>query len=240
MIGSIGGIEVVNPIAFDDQYLKPDGFPKGRIHLGSYDAMVFARIRKNLIGGDFDRSANQQRVLRGIQGKVRAKAHVPGFIERGVLSVMQHLHTDLPPAELFRLAQAMAHVEPSKITNCVIQGGIGNIGGASVVIPNVTRRAASATRPARTPRSSTAELGGRSPSKPNGRPRQDSNLRLLVPETSALSPELRRQCCPRRGAATDCATDPTVRLGRRRISPGCPRQPISVQPTSRVADTLGR
>ena len=25
---------------------------------------------------------------------------------------MQHLHTDLPPAELFRLAQAMAQVEP--------------------------------------------------------------------------------------------------------------------------------
>ncbi len=139
MIGDIGGIEVVNPIAFDDQYLKPGGFPKGRIHLGSYDAMVFARIRHNLIGGDFDRSANQQRVLRGIQGKVRAKAHIPGFIERGVFSVMQHLHTDLSPAELFRLAQAMAHVEPSKITNCVIQGGIGNIGGASVVIPNVTQ-----------------------------------------------------------------------------------------------------
>jgi polyisoprenyl-teichoic acid--peptidoglycan teichoic acid transferase len=77
-------------------------------------------------------------VLRGIQGKVRAKAHVPGFIERGVLSVMQHLDTDLSPAELFRLAQAMAQVEPSKITNCVIRGGIGNVGGASVVIPSVT------------------------------------------------------------------------------------------------------
>jgi len=137
MIQDIGGIEVSNPIAFDDTYLKPEGFPRGRIHLGGYDAMAFSRIRHNLIRGDFDRSANQQRVLRGIQAKVRARAHVPGFIERGVLSVMEHLYTDLSPAELFRLAQAVAHVDPHKITTCVVQGGIGNVGGASVVLPSV-------------------------------------------------------------------------------------------------------
>ncbi len=77
--------------------------------------------------------------LRGIQAKVAARAHVPGFIERGVLSVMQHLYTDLSPAELFRLAQAVAHVDRSKITTCVVQGGIGNIGGASVVLPSVAQ-----------------------------------------------------------------------------------------------------
>ena len=97
--------------------------------------MAFARIRHNLARGDFDRSANQQRVLRGIQAKVRARAADPGFIERGVLSVLAHLRTDLPPTELFRLAQAMAHVDPAKITSCVVQGGIGNVGGASVVLP---------------------------------------------------------------------------------------------------------
>jgi len=137
MIKDIGGIDVDNPIAFDDTYLKPQGFPAGRIHLGGYDAMAFSRIRHNLLRGDFDRSANQERVLRGIQAKVRAKADVPGFIERGVLSVMAHLYTDLPPAELFRLAEAMAQVDPQKITSCVVQGGIGDIGGASVVLPYV-------------------------------------------------------------------------------------------------------
>jgi LCP family protein required for cell wall assembly len=137
MIQDIGGIDVNNPVAFDDTYLKPQGFPRGRIHLGGYDAMAFSRIRHNLLRGDFDRSANQQRVLRGIQARVRDKADDPGFIERGVLSVMAHMYTDLPPAELFKLAQAMAQVEPKKITSCVVQGGIGNIGGASVVLPYV-------------------------------------------------------------------------------------------------------
>ena len=135
MVNSIGGIDVHNPVAFDDTYLKPGGFKAGRIHLGGYDAMAFSRIRHNLLRGDFDRSANQERVLRGIQAKVRARADQRGFMERGVLSVMAHLHTDLPPAELFRLAQAMARVEPAKITSCVVQGSIGSIGGASVVLP---------------------------------------------------------------------------------------------------------
>ncbi len=135
MVRQIGGIDIRNPRAFSDTYLKPQGFRAGRIHLNGYDAMAFSRIRHDLPRGDFDRSANQQRVLRGIQARVRAQASVPGFMERGVVSVMQHMHTDLGPAELFRLAQAMAQVEPSKITSCVVQGGIGNIGGASVVLP---------------------------------------------------------------------------------------------------------
>jgi LCP family protein required for cell wall assembly len=135
MVKDIGGIEVGNPRAFSDPYLKPGGFDAGRIHLGGYDAMAFARIRHNLARGDFDRSANQQRVLRGIQARVRARAAVPGFLERGVMTVLAHLRTDLSPAQLFRLAQAMAQVDPAKITGCVVQGSIGNVGGASVVLP---------------------------------------------------------------------------------------------------------
>jgi LCP family protein required for cell wall assembly len=135
MIDDIGGITVRNPTRFSDDNLKPKGFPTGRLKLNGYDAMAFSRIRKTLIGGDFDRSANQQRVLRGIQGAIRARADQPGFMERGVLTVLEHMHTDVPPAELFRIAQAVAQVDPSKITSCVVQGGIGNIGGASVVLP---------------------------------------------------------------------------------------------------------
>ncbi|WP_243058222.1 LCP family protein [Nocardioides sp. SR21] len=135
MIDEIGGITVRNPVAFDDPYLKAKGFPAGKIHLGGYDAMAFARIRHNLIRGDFDRSANQQRVLRGIQARIHERAAAPGFIDRGVLTVMQHLSTNLSPAELYKLAQAVAHVEPGKVTTCVVQGSIGNVGGASVVLP---------------------------------------------------------------------------------------------------------
>lgn len=139
LVDSIGGIEVRNPRAFSDVYLKPKGFRPGRIHLDGYAAMAFSRIRKTLPGGDFDRSANQQRTLRGIQAKVRARADEPGFLERGVLTVMAKMHTNVAPGELFRLAEAVAQVEPSRITTCVVQGGIGNVGGASVVIPSISQ-----------------------------------------------------------------------------------------------------
>ncbi|MCD4534393.1 LCP family protein [Nocardioides sp. cx-169] len=139
MVDDIGGIDVRNPRAFSDVDLKADGFKAGKVHLNGYGAMAFARIRKTLPGGDFDRSANQQRVLRGIHGTIRAKAGRPGFIEGGVQSVMEHMHTDLPPGELFALAQAVAQVEPGKITGCVVQGAIGNVGGASVVLPYVAQ-----------------------------------------------------------------------------------------------------
>ena len=57
--------------AFYDPYLKKEGFKQGRIHLDGYNAMAFSRIRKGLAGGDFDRSANQQRTLRGIHARIR-------------------------------------------------------------------------------------------------------------------------------------------------------------------------
>ena len=116
MVDDIGGIDVDNPRPFSDPYLKPKGFQAGRIHLNGYGAMAFSRIRKTLPGGDFDRSANQQRILRGIQAKIRADAaDEPGFIERGRDDgAAAHGTPTCRPAELFRLAQAVAQVEPGE------------------------------------------------------------------------------------------------------------------------------
>jgi LCP family protein required for cell wall assembly len=148
MINDIGGISVVNPRAFKDPYLKKDGFRRGRIRLDGYSAMAFSRIRKELPGGDFDRSANQQRTLRGIHARVRERADQPGFIERGVMTVLRHTATNASPAELFEIAQAVAQVDPRKITTCVISGRIGSVGAASVVFPDVAmaRRIGAAAR----------------------------------------------------------------------------------------------
>jgi polyisoprenyl-teichoic acid--peptidoglycan teichoic acid transferase len=137
MIASIGGVDVDNPIAFSDEYLKPKGFPEGHIHLNGYDALAFSRIRHALLRGDFDRSANQDRVLAAIQRKVRERSDQPGFMEREIAEAMHDMATNASPAELFRLARAVADIKPSKVTSCVLQGGIGDIGGASVVLPYV-------------------------------------------------------------------------------------------------------
>jgi len=139
MVNDIGGIYVGNPRPFNDQYLKPKGFAKGHIKLDGYNAMAFARIRKSLAGGDFDRSANQQRVLRGIQARIATKADQPGFLERGVMTVMRNMDTNVGPAELFGLAEVVAQVDPRKVRTCVVQGSFGNVGGASIIFPNVAQ-----------------------------------------------------------------------------------------------------
>jgi LCP family protein required for cell wall assembly len=140
MVHWLGGIDIRNPTAFSDSSLKPKGFKAGRIHLSGYDAVAYSRIRHTLPRGDFDRSAHQEIVLKAIQAKVRANAAKPGFIERGVLDAMSHMYTNLPPIELFRLAQVMAQVDPSKVRSCVVQGGIGvSSGGASIVLPYVAQ-----------------------------------------------------------------------------------------------------
>ena len=140
MVRWLGGIDIRNPAFFSDDPLKRVGFKKGRIHLDGYDAMAYSRIRHTLPRGDFDRSAHQEIVLKGIQAKVHANADKPGFIEHGVLDAMRHMYTNLPPIELFRLAQVMSQVDPSKMRSCVVQGGIGvSSGGASIVLPYVAQ-----------------------------------------------------------------------------------------------------
>lgn len=139
MIDDIGGIHVHNPRSFYDPNLKKEGFRVGRIRLGGYDAMAFSRIRKGLPNGDFGRSANQQRTLRGIHARIRAQANRPGFIERGVMTVLEHTDTNASPGELFEIAQAIAQVRPDRITTCVVQGSLGWAGSQSVVYPYVSQ-----------------------------------------------------------------------------------------------------
>ena len=135
MINSIGGVYVHNPVAFSDPYLKEQGFERGKIRLGGYTALAYARVRKGLAGGDFDRSANQQRILRGIHAKIREKAGTRGFLERGVLSAVANMETNVSPAVLYRIAHAISTLQARKFSTCVVQGAIGNVGGASVVLP---------------------------------------------------------------------------------------------------------
>ena len=136
MVGEIGRIPVDNPYPFADVNLRPEGFEAGRIELGKYGALSYARIRKGLKDGDFGRSANQQRVMRGIHATIVEKRKHAGFIEKGALAVLKHTHTDASPTQIFKIAQAVAQVEAKKITTCVLPGSLGNAGAASVVFPD--------------------------------------------------------------------------------------------------------
>ena len=112
---------------------------QGANRLNGWQALFFGRARHFLPRGDFDRSANQQELLRGIVREIRAKQDEPGFMEKGALAVMRHLYTDLPPSELYRLGQAATGIDPSRLKGCVLNGSFGTIGGASIIFPDTAQ-----------------------------------------------------------------------------------------------------
>ena len=136
MVRTIGGVTVNSRLAFTDDVMV-GSITRGRNRLGALEALFFGRARHHLPRGDFDRSANQQELLRGILRQVRSRADRPGFMERSVFAVLRHLETDLPPVELYRLAHAAATVQPSRLQGCVVRGSYGVVGSASVVFPDL-------------------------------------------------------------------------------------------------------
>jgi LCP family protein required for cell wall assembly len=138
MVRAIGGVTVHSKFSFSDP-IRPRGYHRGVNKLNPFQALIFGRVRHPLPRGDFDRSANQQELLRSILRKVRAHQQQPGFMERGVLASVKNMNTDLAPSELYRLAQAVTAIKPGKLKGCVVQGPTGNAGGASVVFASVAQ-----------------------------------------------------------------------------------------------------
>lgn len=137
MVDRIGGVTVRSKYAFSDP-LRPRGYRVGKNKLNGIQTLVFSRTRKAFPGGDFDRSANQQRTLVGILNQVRANQDRPGFMERSVMGVLENLDTpNVGPAEVYRLAQAASRVKPHKFRTCVVGGSTGYVGAASVVFANI-------------------------------------------------------------------------------------------------------
>lgn len=137
MITRIGGVTVSSQYAFSDP-VRPRGYRVGKNRLNAEQALWFARARKPFPRGDFDRSANQQRTLVGILNQVRRNTDRPGFMERGVLAVLNNLYTpNVGPAELYQLAHAASRVNPNEFRTCVVGGGSGMAGAASVVFVNI-------------------------------------------------------------------------------------------------------
>ena len=146
MVDAIGGVTVQSKYAFYDP-LRPRGYRVGKNKLNGIQTLVFSRTRKAFPGGDFDRSANQQRTLVGILNQVRRNADKPGFMERGVMTALNNLDTpNVGPVELYRLAQAAARVNPNKFSTCVVRGGTGFVGSASVVFADIGQARSIANR----------------------------------------------------------------------------------------------
>ncbi|MEP6667285.1 MAG: LCP family protein [Nocardioidaceae bacterium] len=134
MVGGINGIRVRVTHFMDDQ---GQVFHPGMTELSGLEALAFARIRHGLPRGDFDRSYDQGQLLRGGLATVLSKLGRPGFLERSLERFAKFTDTNVGPIELYRLAHTVLQVDPKLVKVCVLTGGTGFAGSASVVFPNV-------------------------------------------------------------------------------------------------------
>ena len=107
---------------------------KGKRNLTGGQALAYARARKTLPGGDFDRSRHQgQLLLGGLTTYQRQVAEDPAKVLTWLGIIRDEVKTDLPFPELLRLALLATDVPASGIKNIPVPSVAGSAGGASVV-----------------------------------------------------------------------------------------------------------
>jgi LCP family protein required for cell wall assembly len=141
VVGMAGFVDMAETVGVvdvhsDTRFYDPEfdlRVQRGTNQFDPEEALSFSRSRRELAGGDFARSANQQQVMLGILKAMRAQEDDEGFIETGALAALGAMTTDLAPNRLYRLAQAVTRVEPGEVTVCVVQGEPDEEFGASIV-----------------------------------------------------------------------------------------------------------
>ena len=133
IVNKVGGVQVNVDMNLRDHFAGAF-LDKGRRKLKGRQALAYARARKTLPGGDFDRSRHQGQLLLGGLGTFqRQVAENPARVLTWLGVLRDEVRTDVPFPELLRLALLATRVPPSSIRNVPVPGAAGMAGGASVV-----------------------------------------------------------------------------------------------------------
>lgn len=135
MVDRIGGLTVTVDVPMHDSASGSD-FEPGPVVLDGGDALAFSRDRK-VPSGDFLRSKHQGDLLLAALERSIESAKEKGALELALTFLLDDTITDVPPHEVFRLARLAITVDPKKVSNCVIPGGLGTAGEASIVVIDV-------------------------------------------------------------------------------------------------------
>jgi LCP family protein required for cell wall assembly len=133
IVNKVGGVQVNVDMNLRDAFAGAF-LDKGRRKLNGRQALAYARARKTLPGGDFDRSRHQGQLLLGGLGTFqRQVAQNPARVMTWLGVLRDEVKTDLPFPELLRLALLATKVPPSGIRNIPVPSVAGSAGSASVV-----------------------------------------------------------------------------------------------------------
>jgi LCP family protein required for cell wall assembly len=133
MIEEVGGLEVEIPYPMSDAS-SGASFPAGPQLLDGPQALAFARNRHDVPNGDFSRTENQGLLMLAALEQFRQQVRKdPGRLFTWLIAGKRYILTDVSLLELFDLALAAMTINPEKVTNMAVPGGIGLAGSASIV-----------------------------------------------------------------------------------------------------------
>jgi LCP family protein required for cell wall assembly len=130
-VDDIGGLTIDVPFTVDG----PDGvFEAGVATYEGREALSYARTRKTLPRGDFDRSLHQGIVMISALTQFREEYGADaGALLTWLGAGLREVELDVPLDELTRLSELAMDIKPSRVTNLVALGSSGMVGSMSVV-----------------------------------------------------------------------------------------------------------
>jgi polyisoprenyl-teichoic acid--peptidoglycan teichoic acid transferase len=133
LVDKVGGVTVGVDQNLVDSFSGAN-FRKGTQKLNGGQALAYSRARHGTPQGDLTRSKHQGQVLLGgLATFQRQVAKDPRQVMKWLAALNDEVQTDIPVAELVRLALFATQVPPGQINNVVAPGVPGSAGAASVV-----------------------------------------------------------------------------------------------------------
>jgi anionic cell wall polymer biosynthesis LytR-Cps2A-Psr (LCP) family protein len=133
MVDRLGGVTVDVDRPMHDLAFSGTDFDPGTYHFTGGQALAFTRDR-HLAGGDFTRSFDQGVLLEAVLRQLLSKVKETGATEWALRIFLEEAITEASPAEVFRLGRLAMAMDPSKVSNLVLPGGVGAAGAASIVV----------------------------------------------------------------------------------------------------------
>ncbi len=132
MVDGVGGVNVqVNPQIND----KASGaqFQQGWFQFNGNAALAYSRARKTLPKGDFDRSANQQKVILASFARLRESTDNIQALVNWTKIIRTNTVTNMKVGDLMYYAQIARAIDPTTLKTQVVQGVPENVGGSEVI-----------------------------------------------------------------------------------------------------------
>lgn len=135
LVNDFGGVTIDIESPMRDRFSGAN-FDAGTRTLSGEEALAYARTRKALPRGDFDRTHNQGRLLIAALAAIRDADRSLAETARQVGILLTHVRTmGLGLTDAFELTRAALSIDPSDVANITMPGTTGSAGGASVVFP---------------------------------------------------------------------------------------------------------